>query len=1283
MPDGNTINPLSLRDLRDHPQRLSPGQRLALVRAEQRRSWSAGQCTTVEEFVQRYPALVGDTEAIIDLAYSEFVLRTEAGQKPDADDFCRRFPAHSAALRRQLTLHQALEQMTFPSVEIPTVHTAGDSSKTMDAGPPVFESMPPDAPATIVTDVAEAFQTLMQAPELVRKPDSPASVDEDEFEGVSVPGYEILSELGRGGMGVVYKARQHRLDRVVALKMILSGEFASKTDRERFRDEAVKLARVQHPNIVQIYEIGEYESRPYFAMEYLDGGSLSRELSSQPLTPRIAARLVQKLANAMFAAHEKGIVHRDLKPGNILLSASGLREASEQGASLQLSGTSLSGLDQDRGPTAKITDFGLAKGIAGEESRTATNAVLGTPSYMAPEQAKGQSKFVGPAADIYALGAILYECLTGRPPFLAPNPIDTIYLVVHEEPVKPSAWMPKLPRDLETICLKCLEKEPTKRYATAKLLAEDLEAFLENRPIQARPIGLIERAVKWAKRRPAQAALAGTITVGLIGAIVAGVVVNERLRFQRNEAIAAGEKEATARKEADDAKEIAIKAQDKAVAAANELKITNDKLSVALDDAKQKKEAAEKAQAVAQAAEADAIEKRRIAVAAQELAKANAELAEKRFQLTKKAVDTYFTQVSTNDRLDEPGMEPLRKHLLKLAGDYYADFIKEKSNNIELQIDGARAVARLAQITSLESAAESIKQFQEALKRFTTLAEANPSAAELQDDIAATHSDLAVQYRKAKMRPEAIESARTAVELWRYILFQMKPADKSRYDRARAGLARSWDAFGGAYYAVRDFDQAMHAYEEALRIRDTLASEDLDNESLLRDKAVTLDNIANLAADKRDFPNAESARNQVHQILLDLVGKNPKRAKYRNDLARNELNLGNLYLGSNPQTAAKWFREAATRWESLTAQTSDVPAYKHGTGQAYRGLGQALTRLKDERGSADALEKAQKIFKDLIRANPDSAESVEYIAELARVEYEIGERLFLFKSYADAILAYQRSIAALERLVEKNADSKVELANSLLQLAIRLRAAGRGAEAGPILIRDSELLRELMAADSTNNRIRLRAMSCGIELARAELRSQKPKEALALLDQCLALAGQFGAELRPGSPERTVVRDAHWKRAEALTALGDYEKALAAWDETIKLTDKDEAAYFRLYRNASIAKTPKYADAVQYAVENKKNVGGVGKALYHVARLYANAASAAASDANLKPDERSTKAEEYAKQAIEALREARKAGYFEDPEARADMPADPAWAAISTRPEFKNLLSELAAARGS
>jgi hypothetical protein len=306
-----------------------------------------------------------------------------------------------------------------------------------------------------------------------------------------VAGYEILGVLGRGGMGVVYQARHLALDRVVALKMILAGAHANADDLQRFRREAAAAACLQHPGIVQVFEIGEHQGLPFIALEYCAGGSLSRKLAGMPLPPREAARLAETLAQALNVAHQKQIVHRDLKPHNVLLTESG---------------------------AAKIADFGLARKLDGASAGTRTGAVVGTPSYMPPEQARGEH--VGQAADIYALGAILYELLTGRPPFLGHDAFAVLAQVLHDEPVAVRRLQPAVPRDLETICLRCLHKQAPRRYATAAALAEDLGRFQAGEPIQARPVRPLERAWKWVRRRPAVATLAAAVLLALLAGIL-------------------------------------------------------------------------------------------------------------------------------------------------------------------------------------------------------------------------------------------------------------------------------------------------------------------------------------------------------------------------------------------------------------------------------------------------------------------------------------------------------------------------------------------------------------------------------------------------------------------------------------------------------------------------------------------------------------------------------------------------------------------------------------------
>ncbi|HUO07958.1 MAG TPA: protein kinase [Phycisphaerae bacterium] len=340
----------------------------------------------------------------------------------------------------------------------------------------------------------ERFRKLESQVDSFFPPSKRAASDATSIEaGASfprIPGYKMEAILGRGGVGIVYKAWHLRLSRAVAIKMLLSGNYAQHHDLERFHREAEAIAGLQHPNIVQVHDIGDHDGMPYFTMEFVNGGSLSQKLAGTPQAARQAASLVVTLGEAIQTAHQNGIVHRDLKPANVLLTSDGI---------------------------PKITDFGLARRMSADDGLTIPGTALGTPSYMSPEQARGDLS--GPPTDIYSLGAILYELLTGRPPFRAETVSETERQVIENEPAPPSRLNAKVPRDLETICLKCLEKDPAKRYSTAGDLVADLQRFLADEPIRARPVGPLERSFRWARRRPTAAALGGALLMSLILAL--------------------------------------------------------------------------------------------------------------------------------------------------------------------------------------------------------------------------------------------------------------------------------------------------------------------------------------------------------------------------------------------------------------------------------------------------------------------------------------------------------------------------------------------------------------------------------------------------------------------------------------------------------------------------------------------------------------------------------------------------------------------------------------------
>jgi WD40 repeat protein len=433
---------------------MSEPSSLVEVLLRQREAWQVGRRPSVEDLLREHPHLADNRDAVLDLVYNERLLCEERGESGALKEYQARFPHLAAELQAQFEVDQAL---------------------TMDE----LASSPQGSPGALP----------------------------------SLDGCDLLDELGRGAMGVVYRGWQRGAKRLVAVKL-LSGDMPA----GRIGAEVEAISRLSHPNIVQVFAVCEHRGQTALVLEHVEGGTLAQKLASRPQPPGDAARLVEVLAEAMAYAHGRGVVHRDLKPGNVLLSAG-------PGAPL-------------RQCVPKIGDFGLARLMEAASGLTRTSDVLGTPSYMAPEQTGGRAREgageVGPAADVYALGAIFYECLTGRPPFLGQSVLDTLEQVRNQEPVPPSQLQAKVPRDLEVICLKCLHKSPSRRYAGAGELAADLGRFLRGEPIQARPVGVVERLAKWSRRRPAAAALVLVCLAAALLLGLGGLSFNQVVRRQRD-----------------------------------------------------------------------------------------------------------------------------------------------------------------------------------------------------------------------------------------------------------------------------------------------------------------------------------------------------------------------------------------------------------------------------------------------------------------------------------------------------------------------------------------------------------------------------------------------------------------------------------------------------------------------------------------------------------------------------------------------------------------------------
>jgi len=424
----------------------------------------------------------------------ELKYRHQQGEQPSPEDYYPLFPEAVALIR-------SVFEKTGSGSPSPTPSAASRASNPKSSDRPDFYDQAtenyraPGAPGPVVAARVEAENGAGPVAPAIPVPPNKAG-KRPRSAKKSLPlvlGYEILEELGKGGMGIVYKARHLQLQRLVALKMLLPGADLSPAQLERFLTEARAVARFQHPNLVQIHEIGTHEGQPYFSLELLEGGNLKQQLKNTPQPAANSAALLETLARAVDYAHQKGIVHRDLKPANILLAGDG---------------------------TPKVADFGLAKQMDHDAGQTEDGRILGTPQYMAPEQAWGKSKAVGPGADIYALGVILYEMLTGRPPFRAADKWQTVALVRTQEPVPPRRLVPQVPRDLELICLRCLQKEPIHRFASAGELAEELRRYQEGRPIRTRPTPWWEQAWKWTRRQPAVASLIAVSVVALLSLLL-------------------------------------------------------------------------------------------------------------------------------------------------------------------------------------------------------------------------------------------------------------------------------------------------------------------------------------------------------------------------------------------------------------------------------------------------------------------------------------------------------------------------------------------------------------------------------------------------------------------------------------------------------------------------------------------------------------------------------------------------------------------------------------------
>jgi serine/threonine-protein kinase len=782
-----------------------------------------------------------------------------------------------------------------------------------------------------------AFERVSQDESQAQPPDSPGLPNTDfslKEEGapsakppsVVVPGYEIVGELGRGGMGVVYKARQLGLNRWVALKMVLAGAHASPDRLGRFLTEAKAVAGLQHPNIVQIHEIGEHDGLPFFSLEFVGGGSLEAKVHRKPQPPREAAHLVETLAQAIQYAHEHGVIHRDLKPANILLTVDGM---------------------------PKVTDFGLAKRLEEDSSQTKSGTLMGTPNYMAPEQARGDVHQVGPLADVYTLGAILYELLTGRPPFRGATVLETVKQVTNDEPIPPSRLQPQVPRDVETICLKCLQKDMGKRYGSALLLAEDLRRFLSHEPILARPTSNWERLIRWCRRNPRLAALVGTVAFLLIVVAVGSLGATYRISREMTE--------------------------------------TERQKKIADQNAIAEKLAHEEADRNA------------------EIAKTNAEVAKKAQDLAGQqaqvALDTVYNVVTTTDEKLRPIAEsgPLRKELLQLAMKQLDQISKDVVNSGRADRIMGVALQRMGKFyEQMGQTQQEIVVIERSLEIFNRLMKDQPDDDLNKFDAAISHDYLAEIGRENWGDPSKIIAHQDqALEMRLALVANRQTAEPDPFLRRR-DLAVTYIYRAGLFMELGDPEKALESSQAAL---------DQSNAALALDTSKVQDRRALLSAAYYFMAKAgfrlgrpDDARRYFQDSRLlreEWVKALPLDAEGKQNLGRTLEALGDMEMEQRHYPAAlAFYQKSQANFQQLLDKDPNVPEYQWFRANVDYDLGTVHRILGDETKAKEHFVSCLKVREAQLAADKNN---LQRKVELFLVQARLGKHLEAAKAAQEMV----------------------------------------------------------------------------------------------------------------------------------------------------------------------------------------------------------------------------------------------------------------------------------------
>jgi eukaryotic-like serine/threonine-protein kinase len=850
--------------------------------------------------------------------------------------------------------------------------------------------------------------------------------------------YELLEELGRGGMGVVCKARQLSLNRLVAVKMILAGVLATEADVQRFHAEAEAAAGLDHPGIVPVFEVGQYSGYHYFSMGYVEGQSLSRRIAESPLPPREAARIMAQVAEAVEYAHSKGVIHRDLKPANVLL---------------------------DPTSQARVTDFGLAKRLDQESSLSISGTLVGTPSYMPPEQASGQVKRVDIRSDVYSLGATLYAMLSGRPPFQADNWSDTCLQVVHQEPIPPRQLNPKLPRDLETVCLKCLEKDPRRRYASARELADELGRYLRGEPIHARPIGRPERLWRWCRRNPIVAVLSASIALLL----VLGTLVSTYY------AVAA----TNSAREATKARSLAEKEKDRAT---GNFKMASEAVKTfytqvaddprlaphGLEDLRRSLlESANKfyEKLINQESSDSGMQHERLEAL---FSRGNIERA---LNNRSQAENAYKNTIATANQLIQAhgsdsdyryfvagshqnlgmiyrasGKLQQAKTEFKKAIDMWMEMVKEHPNehNYQQALGGSYCDLGTACSDAGESAGAE-NAYTAAVDVLERVTKVHPDMLTSQLFLATSQSNLGNMHAKMG-RAAAAESAHGKA----VAIFEMLAAKDPKEPRYQDRLAAAYGNLALIYESAGQAEKQESVLLKSLKIREVLAREHPAVPSYKADLALVNNSLGIMYYNAKRIEKAKECDEKALVLWQDLAAGDTTAPEYQNGMASSYRDLGTVYQeGRQYEKAEEAYKKAIAREAALAEEHRDVPQYRVLLAQVYNCLGYLYRDMdKPKKKEAEAAySQALAIRKALAQEHPNDRNRQN---DLAISLYNWGNVCCDARRTKEAETSHREALAIRRTLAEKYPavpEYQINLAFSQYVLARLLKSAGQTNEA--------------------------------------------------------------------------------------------------------------------------------------------------------------------------------------------------------------------------------------------